>query len=124
MPSTRSGTSYNPSSSSRKGSIHDYGRGQSVTEGQGVDTAIEILCGHIKIQPYGLQQFISEQIVPDLCRSVEKLHELLPDCEKGSGPSQHLKVTQLMEKKNMMLLTAEWSENNPPPPSKCQKQPQ
>ncbi|MBW0585830.1 hypothetical protein O181_125545 [Austropuccinia psidii MF-1] len=35
MPSTRSGSSYNPSSSSQKGHRHDYGRSQSVTEGQG-----------------------------------------------------------------------------------------
>ncbi|MBW0514990.1 hypothetical protein O181_054705 [Austropuccinia psidii MF-1] len=28
------------------------------------------------------------------CRSVEKLYELLPDCDKISRPSQHLKVTQ------------------------------
>ncbi|MBW0517270.1 hypothetical protein O181_056985 [Austropuccinia psidii MF-1] len=34
MPSTRSGTSYNPSSSSKKGHRRDYGRSQSVTEGQ------------------------------------------------------------------------------------------
>ncbi|MBW0468048.1 hypothetical protein O181_007763 [Austropuccinia psidii MF-1] len=35
MTSTRSGASYNPSSSSPKGYRHDYCRSQSVTEGQG-----------------------------------------------------------------------------------------
>ncbi|MBW0581706.1 hypothetical protein O181_121421 [Austropuccinia psidii MF-1] len=92
MPSTRSGASYDPSSTSQKGHRRDYGRRQSVTEGQGL---------------------------PDPCRSVEKLHELLPDFEKIPGPSQHLQVTQWLvsidRKKNMMLLKAEWRENNPAP---------
>ncbi|MBW0578035.1 hypothetical protein O181_117750 [Austropuccinia psidii MF-1] len=35
MPSAISGEGYSPSSSSQKGYRHDYGRGQSVTEGQG-----------------------------------------------------------------------------------------
>ncbi|MBW0591813.1 hypothetical protein O181_131528 [Austropuccinia psidii MF-1] len=30
-------------------------------------------------------------------QTVEKLHELLPDCDKISGLSQHLQVTQWME---------------------------
>ncbi|MBW0575631.1 hypothetical protein O181_115346 [Austropuccinia psidii MF-1] len=78
MPSTRSGPSYNPSRSSQKGNRHDYGRSQSVTEGQGsVDdyqsnklvhyeadntflpsnrayTATRSLSGHIQSQPEGL----------------------------------------------------------------------
>ncbi|MBW0589696.1 hypothetical protein O181_129411, partial [Austropuccinia psidii MF-1] len=36
------------------------------------------------------------QRVPDPCRSVEKLHEFLPDCEKLPGPYQNLQVTQWM----------------------------
>ncbi|MBW0561868.1 hypothetical protein O181_101583, partial [Austropuccinia psidii MF-1] len=36
MPSTRSGPSYDPSSSSQKGHRLDYGRSQLVTEGQGL----------------------------------------------------------------------------------------
>ncbi|MBW0563646.1 hypothetical protein O181_103361 [Austropuccinia psidii MF-1] len=79
MPSTRSGESYNPSSSSQKGHRCDYGRSQSVTEGQGsvddfqinklchseadntvlpsnrADTATRSLSGHLKGQPEGLQ---------------------------------------------------------------------
>ncbi|MBW0469783.1 hypothetical protein O181_009498 [Austropuccinia psidii MF-1] len=35
MPSTTSGASYNPSSSSQKGYRHNYGRSQYVTEEQG-----------------------------------------------------------------------------------------
>ncbi|MBW0585477.1 hypothetical protein O181_125192, partial [Austropuccinia psidii MF-1] len=74
--------SYNPSSSSQKGNRRDYGRSQSVTQGQGsVDdlqinklchskadntilpsnragTAPRILSGHIQSQPEGLQQCI------------------------------------------------------------------
>ncbi|MBW0575193.1 hypothetical protein O181_114908 [Austropuccinia psidii MF-1] len=90
MPSTRSGASYNPSSSAQKGHRHDYGRSKSVTEGQGS------LSGYIKSQPEGLQQCIAAQRVPDPCRSVNKVHEFLPDCEKTPAPSQHLKLTQWM----------------------------
>ncbi|MBW0541947.1 hypothetical protein O181_081662 [Austropuccinia psidii MF-1] len=118
MPSTRSGARYNPSSSSRKGYRRDYGRSQSVTEGQGsvyelqiyklchseadntvlpsnrADTTTRSLRWHLQSQPEGLQQCTAAQRVPDPCRSVEKLHELLPDCEKIPGPSQHLQVAQ------------------------------
>ncbi|MBW0583589.1 hypothetical protein O181_123304 [Austropuccinia psidii MF-1] len=96
MTSTRLGASYNLSSSSQKGHRRYYGRSQSVTEGQGGYTATRSLSGHLKRQPEGLQKFIAAQKIPDTCRSVEKLHELLPDCEKIPGPSQHLQVTQWM----------------------------
>ncbi|MBW0553994.1 hypothetical protein O181_093709 [Austropuccinia psidii MF-1] len=120
MPSTRPGASYNPSRSCQNGHRHDYGRSQSATERQGsfddsqsnklvnsnaeytvlpskrADTATRRLIGHIQRQPEGLQEFISAQRVPDPCRSVEKLHELLPDCEKILGPFQPLQVTQWM----------------------------
>ncbi|MBW0566344.1 hypothetical protein O181_106059 [Austropuccinia psidii MF-1] len=83
MPSTRSGASYNPSRSSQKGYRHDYGRSQSVAEGQGsvngsltdklchseadntvlpskkADTATRSLCGHIQSQPEGLPKCIA-----------------------------------------------------------------
>ncbi|MBW0587860.1 hypothetical protein O181_127575 [Austropuccinia psidii MF-1] len=120
MPSTRSGASYKPSSSSQKGHRRDYGRSQSDTEGQGsvkdfhnnklsnseaddtilpskrADTATRSLSGHLQSQPEGLQQFTAAQVVPDLHRSVEKLHELIPDCRNIPGSSQHLQVTQWM----------------------------
>ncbi|MBW0529017.1 hypothetical protein O181_068732 [Austropuccinia psidii MF-1] len=120
MPSTRSGASYNPSSRSQKGHRHDYGRSQSVTEGKGsvddfqfyklchseavntvfpsnrADTATRSLSGHKQRHPESLQQCIAAQRVPDPCRSVEKLHEFLPDCEKIPGPSKHVQVTQWM----------------------------
>ncbi|MBW0570028.1 hypothetical protein O181_109743 [Austropuccinia psidii MF-1] len=98
MPSTRSGASYSPSTSSQKGNRPDNGRSQSVTEGQGsvddlqinklchsetdntvlpskrADTATSSLSGHLQSQPEGLQQCIAAHGVPDPCRSVEQLH--------------------------------------------------
>ncbi|MBW0572815.1 hypothetical protein O181_112530 [Austropuccinia psidii MF-1] len=93
MPSTRSGASYNPSSSYQKGNRCEYGRSQPGTEGKGsVDdfqtkirhsnadntilppkrayTATRSLSGHIQ----SIQQCPAVQEVPDPCRSVEKLH--------------------------------------------------
>ncbi|MBW0578411.1 hypothetical protein O181_118126 [Austropuccinia psidii MF-1] len=120
MPSTRSGASYKPSSSSPKGHRRDYGRSSSDTEGQGsvkdfhnhkfsnseaddtmlpskrAETATRSLSGHLKSQPEGLQQRTAAQRVPDPCRSVKKLHELIPDCKKIPGSSQHFPVTQWM----------------------------
>ncbi|MBW0547227.1 hypothetical protein O181_086942 [Austropuccinia psidii MF-1] len=120
MPSTRSGVSYNPSRSSQKGHRCDYGRSQSVTEGQGsvddlqsnklchseadntilpsngAETTTRSLSGHLESQPEGLQQCIAAQRVPDPFRSVGKLHEFLPYCGKIPGPSQYLQVTQWM----------------------------
>ncbi|MBW0578328.1 hypothetical protein O181_118043 [Austropuccinia psidii MF-1] len=120
MPSTRSGASYKTSSSSQKGHRHDYGRSQSDTEGQGsvkdlhnnklsnseyddtillskrADTTTRSLSVHLKSQPEGLQQCTAAQRVPDPCRSVEKLHELMPDCKKIPGSSQHFQVTKWM----------------------------
>ncbi|MBW0583656.1 hypothetical protein O181_123371 [Austropuccinia psidii MF-1] len=120
MPSTRSGASYNPSRSYQKGNRHDYGRSQPGTEGKGsvyyfqttkighsdsdntilppqrADTAMRSLSGHIQSQPQSIQQCPAVQGVPDPCRSVEKLHEFLPDCEKLPGPSQYLQIAQWM----------------------------
>ncbi|MBW0589508.1 hypothetical protein O181_129223, partial [Austropuccinia psidii MF-1] len=75
--------------------------------------------------PEGLQQCTAAQRVPDPCRSVENLHEFLPDCEKVPGPSHTFKLLNgwhpLLEKKNMMLLTAEWRKNNTSPPKTSAK---
>ncbi|MBW0482946.1 hypothetical protein O181_022661 [Austropuccinia psidii MF-1] len=60
------------------------------------DTATRSLSEHLQSHPEGLQQYLEAQRVPDPCRSVEKLHESLPDCEKIFGQSQHLRVTQWM----------------------------
>ncbi|MBW0593724.1 hypothetical protein O181_133439 [Austropuccinia psidii MF-1] len=121
MPSTGSGASYNPSSSSQKVYRRDYGRSQSVTEGKGsvngfqthkschyeddntflasnrAETATKSLSGHIQSQPEGLHQLIAAQSIPNPCRSVGKLHEISPYCEKVPGLFQHFQVTKWME---------------------------
>ncbi|MBW0514267.1 hypothetical protein O181_053982 [Austropuccinia psidii MF-1] len=61
------------------------------------ETATRSLSENLKSQPEGIQKCISEQRVTDPCRSVEKLHEFLPDCEEIPGPSQHFQVTQWMK---------------------------
>ncbi|MBW0589483.1 hypothetical protein O181_129198 [Austropuccinia psidii MF-1] len=120
MPSTRSGEGYKPSSSSQKGHRCYCGRIQSDTEGQGsvkdfhnnklsnseadctilpskrADIVTRSLSGNLQSQPEGLQQCTAAQRVPDPFRSVEKLPELIPDCKKIPGSSQHLQVTQWM----------------------------
>ncbi|MBW0579417.1 hypothetical protein O181_119132 [Austropuccinia psidii MF-1] len=120
MPSTRSGASFNHSSSSHKGNRRDCGRSQPGTEGKGsvddlqttkighsdadntilplqkADTATRSLSGHIQSQPKSLQQCPAIQGIPDTFRSVEELHEFLPDCEKIPGPSQYLQIAQWM----------------------------
>ncbi|MBW0511844.1 hypothetical protein O181_051559 [Austropuccinia psidii MF-1] len=102
MPSTRLGASYVHSSSCQKGHRREYGRSQSVTEGQGsvddlpsktAETSTRSLSGHLQSQAEGLQQCIAAQRAPHPCISVEKLYEFLPDYQKIPGPSQHLKVT-------------------------------
>ncbi|MBW0517561.1 hypothetical protein O181_057276 [Austropuccinia psidii MF-1] len=141
--------SYKPSSSSQKDYRHHYGRNQSVTEGQGsvngsqtdklchseanntvlpssrAFTITRILSEHIKIQPEGLQHCIAAQRVPDPYRSVEKLHEFLPACEKTPGPSQHLQVTQWMasiDGKEKQPSTTQASAKNSPSSQKQQFQ--
>ncbi|MBW0586183.1 hypothetical protein O181_125898 [Austropuccinia psidii MF-1] len=141
MPPTRSGASFNPSSSSQKGHRCDYCRSQLVKEGQGsfddfqinklchsevdntmlpsnrADTATKSLSGHLQSQPEGLQQCTTAQRVLDPCRSVEKLHEFLPDYEKVPGPSQHLQVAQWMAsidgKEEHDSLNSRMEENQP-----------
>ncbi|MBW0520802.1 hypothetical protein O181_060517 [Austropuccinia psidii MF-1] len=152
MPSTRSGARYSPSRSSQKRHRHEYGRRESVTEGQGsfddfqmnkichseadntilpskrADTTTRSLSGHIQSQPEGLKQCIAAPRVPDHCRYVEKLHELLPDCEKIPEPSQHLQVAQWMAsidgKKQHDDFNRRMEEKTLHHPRKCQKQPQ
>ncbi|MBW0512925.1 hypothetical protein O181_052640 [Austropuccinia psidii MF-1] len=60
------------------------------------ETSTRSLSGRIQSQPEGKKQCIAAQRVPDTCRSVEKLHEFLPACEKILWPSEHLQVTQWM----------------------------
>ncbi|MBW0527347.1 hypothetical protein O181_067062 [Austropuccinia psidii MF-1] len=149
MPSTRSGASYNPSSSSQKGHRREFCRSQSVTERQGsvddsqsnrlvhseadntvlhsnkADTAIKSLSGYIESQLEGLQQSTAAQKVPDPCRSVENCMNSYMTVRKYLEHPNTCKLLNgwhpFMEKKNMMLLTEEWSKNNPPPPKQVQK---
>ncbi|MBW0588440.1 hypothetical protein O181_128155 [Austropuccinia psidii MF-1] len=120
MPSTRSGASYNCSSSSQKADRRDSGRSQPGKEGKGsvddfqktkighsdadntilpsqrAETTTRSLSGHMQSHPQSLQKCPSVQGVPDPCRSVEKLHEFFPDCEKTRGPSQYFQIAQWM----------------------------
>ncbi|MBW0502793.1 hypothetical protein O181_042508 [Austropuccinia psidii MF-1] len=149
MPSTRSGASYNASTSFQEGYRRVYGRSQLVTEGQGsvngsqaeklchseaantvlpsnrAETTTRSLSGQIQSLSEAVQQCIAAQRVPDPCRSVKKLHELLPDCEKIPGPSQHLQVTQWMAsiygKEKHDAFRSERRKNNPPPPKQVPK---
>ncbi|MBW0507222.1 hypothetical protein O181_046937 [Austropuccinia psidii MF-1] len=149
MPSTRSGAGYSPSSSSQKGHRRDYGRSKSVTEGQGsvdylqinklcnseaddtilpstrADTTTRSHSGHIRIQPKGLQQCIAEQRVPDPLDMWKNCMNSYLIVTKLLGHPNTSKLLNgwlpFMEKKNMMLLTAEWRKNNPPPPKQVPK---
>ncbi|MBW0589787.1 hypothetical protein O181_129502 [Austropuccinia psidii MF-1] len=149
MPSTRSGASYNPSSNSQNGYRCDYGRSQSVKEGKGSvnvfqtdklghsesdntvlpskrsDTLARSLSGYIQSEPEGVKQFIAAQRVPDPCRSMENCMNSYLTVRKFLGHPSTCKLLNgchpLMEKKNMMLLTAEWRTNNSPPPNKVPK---
>ncbi|MBW0577170.1 hypothetical protein O181_116885 [Austropuccinia psidii MF-1] len=149
MPETRLGASYNTSRSSQKGHRRDYGRSQSVTEGQGsvddlqinklclseavntilpsnrAETATGSLIGNLQSQPEGLQQCISAQRVPDPCIYVKNCINSYLTVRKFLGHPNTCKLLNgwlpLMEKKNMMLSTAEWRQDNPPPPKQVAK---
>ncbi|MBW0464090.1 hypothetical protein O181_003805 [Austropuccinia psidii MF-1] len=125
MPSTRSGASYNPSSSSQKGHRHDYGRSQSVTEGQGSvnESQTDKLC-HSEADHTVLPSNKAETSTKASVYG-EKLHEFLPDCEKFLGHPNTCKLLNgwhpLMEKKNIILLTEEWRKDISRPPKKVPK---
>ncbi|MBW0570482.1 hypothetical protein O181_110197, partial [Austropuccinia psidii MF-1] len=92
------------------------------------DSATKSLSGDLKSQPEGIQQCIVARRVPDPCRSVEKMHEFLPDCKKIPGKSQHFQVTQWMasidEKEKHDSFNSRMELNNPPPPKQVPKLPQ
>ncbi|MBW0462111.1 hypothetical protein O181_001826 [Austropuccinia psidii MF-1] len=132
MRSTKSGASYNPSSKSQKGNRHDYGRGQSVTEGQGSvddfkkltlpqEASVDIYKDSQKAYNNALQQK-KYQILSDLWKNC--INAYLPVRKFLGHPSTSKLLNgwhPLMEKKKMMLLTAEWRTNNSPPPKKVPK---
>ncbi|MBW0469289.1 hypothetical protein O181_009004 [Austropuccinia psidii MF-1] len=135
MPFPRSGASYNPSSSFKRNFERDYGRRKSVSEGQGslnelqtdklcyseayktifpsnrAYTSTRSLSLDTQIQPDGIKHYTSTQRVSNPRISLKKVHQLLPYCEKVSGPSQYFQVTEwrapLMEENSMFLLTEE-----------------
>ncbi|MBW0542954.1 hypothetical protein O181_082669 [Austropuccinia psidii MF-1] len=125
LANSRSEESNNPSSSSKKGYRHDYGRSKSVTEGQGADNSTRSLDGNLESRTEGLKQCLAEHRVPDPFRSVEKLHEFLADYEKVSGPSQHFQVTQWMAsmdgKEKGDSFNSRMEGKNPPPSKKVPK---
>ncbi|MBW0509143.1 hypothetical protein O181_048858 [Austropuccinia psidii MF-1] len=89
------------------------------------DTTTRSLSGNVQSKQEGLKECIAAQRVPDPCRSVEKLHEFLPDCEKIPGPSQHLQVTQWMAsidgKEENSAFNSRMVQKNPPPPKQVPK---
>ncbi|MBW0561415.1 hypothetical protein O181_101130 [Austropuccinia psidii MF-1] len=80
MPSTRSGTSYNPSSSSQKGHRSDYGRSQSVTEGQRPvdDLQINKICHSEADNTASLQTELTPQqeALVDIYKSSQKAYNI------------------------------------------------
>ncbi|MBW0572727.1 hypothetical protein O181_112442 [Austropuccinia psidii MF-1] len=149
MPSTRLGASYNPSRSSQKGHRCDYGRSQSVTEGQGsVDdlqinkschseadniifpsnragTTTRSLSEHIKKSKKAYNNALQHkeyQILADMWKHCMNSYLTV---RKFLGHPNTCKLLNgwhpLMEKKNMILLTAGWRKNNPQPPKKVPK---
>ncbi|MBW0593927.1 hypothetical protein O181_133642, partial [Austropuccinia psidii MF-1] len=141
--------SYNPSSSSQKGHRCDYGRSQSAKEGQGsvddlkinklchseaykavlpskrADTATRSLSGHLKASQKAYNNELQHkeyQILSDLWRNCMNSYLTV---RKFLGHPNTCKLLNgchpLMEKKNMMLLKAEWRKNKPTPPKKVPK---
>ncbi|MBW0590956.1 hypothetical protein O181_130671 [Austropuccinia psidii MF-1] len=112
MHLTKAVASYNPSSSSQKGNRRDYVTSQPGKEEKGsvdefqknkighsdvdntilpsqrAETSTRSLSGHIQCQRQSIQQFPAVEGVQDPFRSVEKLHEFLPESEKIPGPCQ------------------------------------
>ncbi|MBW0592968.1 hypothetical protein O181_132683 [Austropuccinia psidii MF-1] len=138
MPSTRSGASYKHSRRSQKGHRRDYGRSQSDTEGQGsvkdfhinklynseaddtilpsrrAHTSTRCLSGHLQTRPEGLQEY---QILADLWKSCMNSYLTVRNFLGHPNTCKLLNGWHpFMEKKNMMLLTAECRKDNPPPP--------
>ncbi|MBW0509432.1 hypothetical protein O181_049147 [Austropuccinia psidii MF-1] len=148
MPSTRSGASYNPSCSSQKGHRHDYGRSQSVAEGQkSVDDSQSSRAIHSEAYNTVLTSNRAEppqEASVDIYKASQKAYnnalqhkeyQILADLGKNCMNSYltvrkflgHPNTCKLLNgwhplmEKNMILLTEEWRKNNPPPPIKVPK---
>ncbi|MBW0469414.1 hypothetical protein O181_009129 [Austropuccinia psidii MF-1] len=67
-----------------------------MAEANQAETSTRSLSGNIQSQTEGIQQCNSIQRVSNSRRPLEKLHELLLDCEEVSRESQHLQITEWM----------------------------
>ncbi|MBW0463452.1 hypothetical protein O181_003167 [Austropuccinia psidii MF-1] len=130
-----------PQAPPKKGYIHDYGRIQSVTEGQMSvnESQTDELC-HYEVDNTGLLSKRSDTAKGSpfghIYRQPEGEYHILADWSKNHMNSYqnarnflgHPKTCKLlkgfnpfMEKRNMILLTAELREKTLYHPSKCQK---
>ncbi|MBW0568206.1 hypothetical protein O181_107921 [Austropuccinia psidii MF-1] len=149
MPWTILRASYNPSSSSQKGHRRYYGRSESVTEAQGSvdDFKINKLChseadntfppSNRAAMPQKASVYIYKATQKAYNNALQhKEYQILADLWKNCinsyltvrkflGHPNTCKLLngwhRLMEKKNTILLTAEWRKNNPSPPKQVPK---
>ncbi|MBW0501174.1 hypothetical protein O181_040889 [Austropuccinia psidii MF-1] len=152
MPSTRSGASYNPSRSSQKGYRHDCGRANQLQKNKGKQMYPKLKNYAILklIILFNLQQEITppQEASVNIYKAIQKAYnnalqhkeyQILADLWKNYMNSYltvrkflgHPKTYNLlngwhslMEKKYMMLLTAEWRKTTLHLPSKFQEQTQ
>ncbi|MBW0508130.1 hypothetical protein O181_047845 [Austropuccinia psidii MF-1] len=125
MPSTRSGASYNPSSSSQKNHRRDSEADNTVLPSKRAETtteaSVDIYKGSQKAYNNALQHK-EYQILEDLWKNCMNSYLTV---RKFMGHPNTCKLLNgwhpFMEKKNMMLLTEEWRKNNPPPPKQVPK---
>ncbi|MBW0476789.1 hypothetical protein O181_016504 [Austropuccinia psidii MF-1] len=79
----------------------------------------------MKSHPEVIHSCTSTQGVSNSRRPLEKLHELLPDCEKASGPPQYLQFTEWMEfiygKEEHDSFNSRMEGKNPPQPKQVPK---
>ncbi|MBW0515703.1 hypothetical protein O181_055418 [Austropuccinia psidii MF-1] len=126
LATSKSGASSNPSRSSQKSYRHDYGRSQSVTEGQGSlkppqEASVDIYKAIQKEYNNAFEQK-KYQILVDLWKKCMNSYLTV---RKFLGQPITCKLLNgwhpFMEKKNLMVLTAEWGRKNPPPPKQVPK---
>ncbi|MBW0503482.1 hypothetical protein O181_043197 [Austropuccinia psidii MF-1] len=71
-----------------------YEADNTILPSKRAENATTSLSGHIKSQPEGIQKCTSTQRVSNSSTALEKLDELLPDCEKVSEPYQYFHITE------------------------------
>ncbi|MBW0575757.1 hypothetical protein O181_115472 [Austropuccinia psidii MF-1] len=125
MPSTRSGASYNPSRSSQNvidvimAEANQLQKDKELKPPQ--EASVDIYKGNQKAYNIALHHK-KYQILADLWKNCMNSYLTV---RKFLGHPKTCKLLNgwhpLMEKKNIMLLTEEWRENNPPPPKQVPK---